>query len=94
MSAGTYVMVATILARICSATYNFIINYKVVFKSQQNVKKALARYLVLAVVQMSLSALLMKLIYPMVGGLEVWVKIPVDVFLFLVNYIVQKKIIY
>ena len=91
---GYYIVTATILARICSATYNFLINYKVVFHSQANIRKALVRYIILAVIQMSLSALLVNLVYPLIGGYEVLVKIPVDVFLFLVNYVVQKKVIY
>lgn len=94
LETGSYIVIATILARICSATYNFLINYKVVFRSQANIRKALVRYIVLAVIQMSLSAILVNLVYPLIGGYEVLVKIPVDVFLFLVNYVVQKKVIY
>lgn len=94
LETGYYIVIATILARICSATYNFLINYKVVFGSQANIRKALVRYIVLAVIQMSLSAILVNLVYPLIGGYEVLVKIPVDVFLFLVNYVVQKKVIY
>lgn len=89
-----YIVLATIMARICSATYNFLMNYKVVFRSQENIKRAMVRYVVLATVQMFLSAMLVSMIFPLFGGYEVWVKIPVDIFLFLVNYVIQKKVIY
>lgn len=46
----SYVAVATVLARIISAVYNYTINYKVVFKSKENVGKASAKYFLLAVI--------------------------------------------
>lgn len=90
----SYLVLATILARVCSATYNFLINYKVVFKSEIDMKKAMARYFILAVIQMSLSAVLVNTIYPFMGGAEIFVKIPVDVFLFLASFVIQREIVY
>lgn len=90
----SYLVAATILARICSAAYNFTINYKLVFSSRQDMKKAILRYFILAVIQMSLSALLVNYLYPLFGGAEVWVKMAVDVFLFLLSFIIQKLLIY
>ena len=52
------------------------------------------RYFILAVFQMSLSAILVNTIYPYMGGAEILVKIPVDVFIFIVNYFVQKIYIF
>lgn len=46
----SYVAVATVLARIISTVYNYTINYKVVFKSKENVGKASAKYFLLAVI--------------------------------------------
>lgn len=90
----SYLILATILARVCSATYNFFINYKVVFKSEMSMGKAMVRYFLLAVVQMSLSAVLVNSIYPYMGGAELLVKIPVDVFLFLASFVIQRELIY
>lgn len=90
----SYLVLATVLARICSATYNFLINYKVVFKSEMNMEKALLRYFILAVIQMSLSAVLVNTIYPFMGGAEILVKIPVDVFLFLASFVIQRELVY
>ena len=90
----SYLVLATILARVCSATYNFLINYKVVFKSEMSMGKAMFRYFILAVIQMSLSAVLVNTIYPFMGGAEIWVKIPVDVFLFLASFVIQRELVY
>lgn len=90
----SYLILATVFARICSATYNFLINYKVVFKSETKMGKAMVRYFILAVIQMSLSAILVNTIYPFMGGAEVLVKIPVDVFLFLASFVIQRELVY
>ena len=90
----SYLVLATILARVCSATYNFLVNYKVVFKSDMKMGKAMIRYFVLAVIQMSLSAILVNTIYPFMGGAEILVKIPVDVFLFLASFVIQRELVY
>lgn len=90
-----YVAISTVLARIISATYNYIINYKVVFKSKENVGKAAIKYAALAIIQMSLSALLVT------GGVtllivvpEVIVKIIVDTILFFISYSIQQKYVF
>lgn len=57
-SMAGYVALCTVLARIVSATYNYAVNYKLVFKSRENPGKAAMEYALLAVVQMTLSALL------------------------------------
>ena len=94
MGGISYLVAATVLARICSAVYNFLVNYKLVFKSEKKLGNALGKYTLLAVVQMGLSALLVSLVYPMVGGAEIWVKIPVDVLLFLASFVIQREHVY
>lgn len=92
--AVTYITVATILARILSALYNYSLNLKVVFQSDGAVSTSLPRYALLAVVQMALSALLVSKLYPLFGGAEVLVKIPVDVLLFFLSFIIQREFVY
>lgn len=89
-----YLVLATILARICSAFYNFLMNYKMVFKSRKEIGKALRRYVMLAVLQMSLSAILVSTLYSYFHGAEIAVKIPVDVLLFLVSFVIQREYVY
>lgn len=90
----TYVMAATVFARILSALYNYSLNFKVVFQSEGTVRSTLPRYILLAAAQMSLSALLVGYLYPIFGGLEVLVKIPVDVLLFFLSFVIQREFVY
>lgn len=90
----TYIMVSTVLARILSAACNYTINYKVVFQSRNSVKSTMVRYFILAVVQMCCSALLVNFLYPLFGGAEVLVKIPVDIFLFFISFVIQRELVY
>lgn len=90
----SYIVAATIAARLLSASYNFGINYKVVFKSRGGVLKAAGRYIGLAAIQMACSAFLVNLVYGFTGGIEVLVKIPVDIFLFFISFFIQREFVY
>lgn len=90
----TYVMAATAFARILSALYNYLLNLKVVFQSESPVKSSLPRYVLLAVVQMSLSAVIVGYFCSFFSGAEVLVKIPVDVLLFFLSFIIQREYVY
>ena len=90
-----YVALCTVLARIVSATYNYAVNYKVVFKSRENPCKAALEYALLAVVQMTMSALLCTggvLLLPLLP--EAVVKIVVDTVLFFASYYLQQKVVF
>jgi hypothetical protein len=43
---------------------------------------------------MSLSAFLVGKLYPLFGGIEVVVKIPVDVLLFFLSFLIQREFVY
>lgn len=89
-----YILVATICARIISATYNFLLNYKVVFKSNSSKIKSMLRYALLAVFIMLCSGFLVEYLYSFVSLPEVLVKVPVDVLLFLVSFLIQREFVY
>lgn len=89
-----YIILATVFARVISAVYNFLINYKVVFKSEKRMAVTAAKYFLLAVCQMMCSALLVNALHGLTGGMEVAVKVPVDVFLFFVSFLFQREIVY
>lgn len=55
---------------------------------------SLPRYVLLAIVQMGLSALLVNWLYPFFGGAEVFVKVPVDVLLFFASFAIQREFVY
>ena len=90
-----YAAAATVLARIASSVYNYLINYKLVFKSRESYLQTGLRYTVVAVIKMLLSAALVTgFLYLFQGIKEIRIKIPVDVVLFFVNYLVQRKFVY
>lgn len=90
-----YVVLATIFARLCSATYNYTVNYYYVFRSQKTHSKSLIRYVTLAILQMFCSGVLTSTLVQLVGAsLELLVKIPVDVLLFFISYRIQKRFVY
>ncbi len=90
-----YIMLSTILARVLSATYNFTINYKVVFKSSGSGAMAALKYLVLAVCIMLLSGFFVNTLHNVFYMVpEFVVKIPVDCLLFLLSFFVQREVVY
>ncbi len=88
------IFIATALARITSASFNYIVNRKAVFKSDAPPKKAMVRYGMLCILQMLVS-------YAAVYTLSIFLetnpifesilKIVVDTILFFFSYQVQKR---
>ncbi len=90
-----YIMLSTILARVISAVYNFLINYKIVFKGRGKKSVAALKYLALAVCIMLSSGFLVSFFHGIFSlAPEVLVKIPVDTLLFLVSFLVQREVVY
>ena len=89
------VFTATVCARVISAVYNYLINYKFVFKSRASRGSSLIKYALLAVIQMSISAGLVSLI-AFIFHLETttFVKAVVDTLLFFLSYTIQQKIVF
>lgn len=90
-----YITISTVFARIISATYNYVINYKKVFCSEESVARSAVKYTCLAIVQMACSAILVT------GGVwllsvcpEIIIKAVVDMFLFFVSYKIQQKVVF
>lgn len=87
---GSWVLSATVIARLCSALFNYRVNRQFVFNI--NAKKgAIWRYIALALVVMLLSAFLVEsatILLNMDSGLA---KIVVDTLLFLLNYRIMKS---
>lgn len=90
-----YILIATALARIVSASYNYFVNYHIVFSSKEQHKKSTIKYIVLAVIQGTLSAVLVSNIVALVGSnWEVLVKIIVDISLFVISFYIQREFIF
>ncbi|MCQ2516095.1 MAG: bifunctional glycosyltransferase family 2/GtrA family protein [Saccharofermentans sp.] len=90
-----YATTATVMARVISAIYNYLMNYKFVFTSKRSHKSSAPRYIILAIIQMLLSAgIVTGLLFVFAGVPEVAIKIPVDLVLFLLSYYVQRRFVY
>lgn len=90
-----YIVIATVLARVVSAIYNYTINYRLVFSSKESVGKSATKYFMLAVIQMGLSALLTTIGVNLITILpETAIKAIVDVCLFFISFFVQRTVVF
>lgn len=90
-----YILISTVLARVISSIYNYVVNYKYVFKSKHNVSKSGLKYFGLAVIIMLLSAFFVSVINGYSHTTELLIiKIIVDLVLFLMSYYIQRKYIF
>ena len=89
VSGLTEIVVATIIARIISASYNFVINSKVVFKNQN--KSSIIKYLVLCVVQMFISAFAVSELFKLLHINSTLIKVVVDTIIFIINFVIQRE---
>lgn len=90
-----YAGIATVMARILSAVYNYTLNYKIVFKSKANGVAASLRYAILAVLQMGCSAgAILMVLHVFPGGPELLFKVVIDTILFLISYKIQQKFVF
>lgn len=90
-----YIIICTVIARVVSATYNYSINYKIVFKSKSNVYKAALKYFILAIMQMTLSASFVSLCCLAIHLTPEWlVKVVIDTILFFISYYIQQQFVF
>lgn len=92
--ASLYVALSTALARLVSATINYRLNYKLVFKTNTAQGKTFAKWVVLCIIQMALSATAVSMLHSCIGGEEVLYKIPVDIALFFFSYYFSREFVY
>ena len=83
-----YIVFATILARIISATFNYSINRKKVFEKGD--ERSFIKYMILAAAIMTLSACLVHGLFFLTGRGELVIKAVIDSVLFLVGFIIQR----
>ena len=89
---GVSIYICTTLARVISSVYNYLINSRIVFKNKD--KKTIIGYFVLVVIQMIASATLVSLIDKFISVNTGIIKVVVDIIIFVVNYIIQKEVIF
>ena len=84
--------IATVMARVLSSMYNFIINSKLVFKHMN--KLSFIKYVLLVIVQMFVSAFSVNYLSKIVDINVVIIKLIIDIIIFMVNFIVQRELIF
>ena len=90
-----YVVLAGVLARIVSATISFILNKKLVFKSDGNIRKESLSFFILIGIKMLLSSFIVAgLVVTFKSINETVIKSLIDTILFVIGYFIQKKYIF
>lgn len=88
------IILGNIIARIVSSSFNFLLNRQVVFRSQRDIRNEAIKYFTLVVILLSINTLL---ITSLVDGLRIklyFAKIIVEIFLFIISFLIQKRIIF
>lgn len=85
-------IVSNILAKLISSIYNFIVNKKVVFKSKNYLKKEILNYYLLVIFILVVNTLILKLLSSLIS--PYLAKIIVEISLFIISYLIQKKYIF
>lgn len=86
-----YVIISTYLAKIISCSYTYIINKKFVFESSSRRSSTAIKFMVLCVIQSSLSGFFTNGIVLILGWNEILSKICVDTILFFISFKVQDR---
>lgn len=85
---------ANVVARLISASFNFSINKRLVFKHKGNLLKGLASYGMLAACILIANTILLTILTSSLGIVPYIAKIMTEVVLFFISYFVQKNIIF
>ncbi len=86
------ILIPTIISRIISSLYNYTVNKKIVFKNKNRNSSTILKYYFLAICQMSVSWLLVDIIFKQIKLVHpTYIKVIVDIILFLLSYQIQQK---
>lgn len=94
MDLARKVFIATVIARVISSAYNFVVNRSLVFGGSGNLARQALAYYMLVVLQMFTSALLVNVFAGLFGGIPTLVKVIVDTCLFFVSFQIQQRVIF
>ena len=89
-----WLIACNVIARIISASVNFTINYKIVFKSKQNIWKAIIEYAMLAVFILGCNTLFLWLLVNNAGMNKYLAKVIVEGTMFIVSWIIQRLFVF
>lgn len=87
------ILLSTILARIISSFYNYLINSRFVFKKYS--KNSIIKYYCLVIIQMFVSGFSVNFISHLLFKInDSIIKFFVDIIIFIINYFIQKEVIF
>ncbi len=86
------ILAATILARIISSIYNYIINSNLVFKNMSIT--TLAKYYLLVIIQMFISGCFVTYLFNLLNLPVILIKVLVDSILWVINLVVQREFVF
>ena len=89
-----WVLMCNIIARVISASVNFTINYKLVFRSQDKVWKAILKYVLLAAFILGCNTVFLWLLVEKAGMNQYLAKILVEITMFITSWIVQRLFVF
>lgn len=82
------------VARVVSATVNFIVNKKVVYQSKQDWRPELVKYAALAVVNLIINLLVITPLSRALGGHFYFAYYAVQIVMYALNFVLQGKLVY
>lgn len=88
------IIVGTVLARIVSASLNYYLSRRLVFKTNESRRKSFSQFFTLAAVQCGISAMSVHFLEMLFDGAAVPIKTVIDLLLFFVAYKIQDKFIF
>ena len=92
---GAAILAATVAARVLSSLVNYLINYFLVFHSRASYGRSASLYASVTVGKTLASGLLVTAAAAALPALpRLAAKVPADVLLFFVNYLLQKRFVY
>lgn len=89
-----WTLACNVIARVISASVNFTINYKLVFKSKEKVWIAILKYALLAVFILGCNTALLWLLVEKAGMNKYLAKVIVEITMFITSWLVQRLFVF
>ena len=90
---GSYsILLSTIIARITSSVYNYLIDASVVFKNKNS--SSFIKYTLLVIIQMFVSGISVSFLAKIIKINTIIIKLVVDLLIFIVNFVIQREFIF
>lgn len=89
-----WTLACNVIARIISASVNFTINYKLVFKSKEKVWIAILKYALLAIFILGCNTALLWLLVEKAGMNKYLAKVIVEITMFITSWLVQRLFVF